>query len=108
MPPLPAEHRHESNRIHACATKVWLFSEYRDGICRFQVDSESSIVRGLASLIAEVFSDTPAAAAAEFESKIIERLGLTRMITPTRLNGLSKLEETIRAFARSSKLTQAP
>jgi hypothetical protein len=30
------------------------------------------------------------------------------MITPTRLHGLLKLEETIRAFARSSKLAQAP
>ena len=107
-PPLPAEHRSESNRIHGCATKVWLLPECRDGICRFQVDSESSIVRGLASLITEVFSGTPAADAADFESKIIERLGFARMITPTRLHGLLKLEETIRAFARSSELAKAP
>ena len=107
-PPLPAEHRSESNRIHGCATKVWLLPECRDGVCRFQVDSESSIVRGLASLITEVFSGAPAADAADFESKIIERLGFARMITPTRLHGLLKLEETIRAFARSSKLAQAP
>jgi cysteine desulfuration protein SufE len=107
-PPLPAEHRSESNRIHGCATKVWLLPECRDGVCRFQVDSESSIVRGLASLITEVFSGAPPADAADFESKIIERLGFARMITPTRLHGLLKLEETIRAFARSSKLAQAP
>jgi cysteine desulfuration protein SufE len=107
-PPLPAEHRSESNRIHGCATKVWLLPECRDGICCFQVDSESSIVRGLASLITEVFSGTPSSDAADFESKIIERLGFARMITPTRLHGLLKLEETIRAFARSSKLAQAP
>ena len=107
-PPLPAEHRSESNRIHGCATKVWLLPECRDGVCRFQVDSESSIVRGLASLITEVFSGTPAADAADFESKIIERLGFARMITPTRLHGLLKLEETIRAFARSSELAKAP
>lgn len=107
-PPLPAEHRSESNRIHGCATKVWLLPECRDGICRFQVDSESSIVRGLASLITEVFSGTPAADAADFESKIIERLGFARMITPTRLHGLLKLEETIRAFARSSNRPKAP
>jgi cysteine desulfuration protein SufE len=107
-PPLPAEHRCESNRIHGCATKVWLLPEYRDGICRFQVDSESSIVRGLASLITEVFSGTPPSEAADFESRIIERLGFARVITPTRLHGLLKLEETIRAFARSSKIAQAP
>ena len=107
-PPLPAEHRCESNRIHGCATKVWLLPEYRDGICRFQVDSESSIVRGLASLITEVFSGTPPSEAADFESRIIERLGFARVITPTRLHGLLKLEETIRAFARSCKIAQAP
>jgi sulfur transfer protein SufE len=71
------------------------------------VYSESSIVHGLASLITEVFSGTPATEAADFESKIIERLGLVRMITPTRLHGLLKLEETIREFARSSKHSQA-
>jgi sulfur transfer protein SufE len=87
---------------------VWLLPEYRNGICRFQVDSESSIVRGLASLVTEVFSGTPVAEAADFESKIIERLGFARIVTPTRLHGLLKLEEAIRAFARSSKLAQAP
>jgi cysteine desulfuration protein SufE len=107
-PPLAAEHRCESNRIHGCATKVWLLSECLDGVCRFQVDSESSIVRGLASLITEVFSGTPPSEAADFESKIIERLGFARVITPTRLHGLLKLEEAIHAFARSSKLAQAP
>ena len=107
-PPLPAEHRGESNRIHGCATRVWLLSECRDGICCFQVDSESSIVRGLASLITEVFSGAPPSEAADFESRIIERLGFDRVITPTRLQGLLKLEETIRAFARSSKIAQAP
>ena len=44
----------------------------------------------------------------DFESKIIERLGFARIVTPTRLHGLLKLEEAIRAFARSSKLAQAP
>jgi cysteine desulfuration protein SufE len=107
-PPLPAQHRCESNRIHGCATKVWILAEHQDGVCRFQADSESSVVRGLASLIAEVFSGTTAAEAAEFESKIIERLGFERMITPTRLHGLAKLEETIRAFARSAKPAEAP
>ena len=101
-PALPLEHRSDANRIDGCVTKVWLHAEHREGICHFEVDSESSVVRGLASLIAEVFSATLARKASGFESRVIERAGLSRMITPTRLHGMAKLEEAIRAFAKSA------
>jgi cysteine desulfuration protein SufE len=100
-PPLSPEYRLDSNRIHGCATKVWLREDHAGGICHFEVDSESSIVRGLASLVAEVFSGALATEVASFESRIVERAGLSKIITPTRLHGLLKLEESIHAFAQS-------
>lgn len=100
-PALAPEHRSDSNRIHGCATKVWLRTDHNGAICHFEVDSESSVVRGLASLVTEVFNGTLATNASNFESRIIERAGLSRVITPTRLHGLAKLEDSIRAFAQS-------
>lgn len=100
-PSLAPEHRSDSNRIHGCATKVWLHADHHEGICHFEVDSESSVVRGLASLVTEVFSSTHASDVASFHSRIVERAGLSRIITPTRLHGLAKLEESIHAFAEA-------
>jgi cysteine desulfuration protein SufE len=104
-PALSPEHRSDSNRIHGCATKVWLRTDHTGELCHFEVDSESSIVRGLASLVAEVFSGTTATDAAKFESHVVDRAGLSRIVTPTRLHGLAKLEESIRTFAESIRKT---
>lgn len=98
-PGLPPEKRSESCRIQGCVTKVWLSSELRDGLCLFTVDSESPMVRGLASLIAEVYSLSKPEHAAAYESDVLQAARLERLVTPTRLHGLANLQAAIRAFA---------
>ena len=98
--PWDAAQRTEDRRIQSCATRVWLAASMEAGLCVFEVDSESAMVRGLATLICEVYSGTAAAAAAEFECRILEETKLEHRITPTRLHGLAELQSKIRAFAR--------
>ena len=99
--PFSPELRTEENRIQGCLTKVWLHARLVDGHCNFEVDSESSMVRGLASLIAETFARARAHEVLEFECQILELSQLKNRITPTRLHGLSQLERTIRGFAQA-------
>lgn len=102
-PALPESERTDENRIHGCATKVWLKSALRDGLCIFEVDSESGMVRGLASLVSEVYSETSPEDAASFSCEIFEAARLIRLITPTRQNGLAQLQAAIRSFAKDSR-----
>jgi len=99
--PFPPDRRTEENRIQGCLTKVWLHAQFVDGQCRFEVDSESTMVRGLAALIAEPLAGARPREVLEFECQILELSQLKNRITPTRLHGLSQLERTIRAFAQA-------
>ena len=100
-PPLPDALRTEENLVKGCLTKVWLFPSLSAGRCTFEVDSESPMVRSLAALIAEPFSDSTPQEVLEFQCRILEESGLQKRITPTRLHGLAQLEGAIRCFARS-------
>ena len=99
--PLPEEYRTEENRIQGCLTKVWLRARLCEGRCSFEVDSESAMVRGMASLIAEPFAGASPREALAFECRILELSQLENRITPTRRNGLSQLERAIRTFAQA-------
>jgi len=91
--------RTEVYRIQGCTTKLWLHSTLENGLCQFAVDSESGVVRGLAALLAEVYSGASPAEVGEFECTIFAAVKLESRITPTRLNGLALLQKAIRNFA---------
>jgi cysteine desulfuration protein SufE len=99
--PLPEEFRTESHRVSGCVTRVWIRCTHTGEACVFEVDSESSMVRGLALLVCEVYSGCSAAEVAEFGSTLVSLAGLDRVVTPTRLHGLSRVQEVIREFARA-------
>jgi sulfur transfer protein SufE len=54
------------------------------------------MVRGLAALVAEVYSGCSPEKVAEFSCTLLEDAGLDRIITPTRLQGLAHLQTAIR------------
>jgi cysteine desulfuration protein SufE len=80
-------------------TKVWLLATLRDGRCQFEVDSESAMVRGLASLVAEPFSEALPGDVLRFRCSILEESKIESRVTPTRRQGLLALEAAIHAFA---------
>lgn len=97
----PAEdERIEAHRVPGCVSRVWLIGRVEDGVCRWRMDADSPLVKGLVALLCEVTDGTPAAEVAAFEPEIIAALGLDRQLSPTRLNGLNAVAQTMRAFAR--------
>jgi cysteine desulfuration protein SufE len=99
--PFSAERRIDALRVPGCTTKVWLHCTSQGGLCIFEVDSESSMVRGLAALISDVYSGAYAEEIAAFNCTVTTVLNLDRFVSPTRLHGLDRLQETIRTHARS-------
>lgn len=98
---LGVEHRTESCRVEGCVTKVWLVHSVRNGRLWFEVDSESQMVRGLASLLVDCYNGSTAGEAASFSCSILAEAGLERRITPTRLHGLAQVEAVIKSIARN-------
>jgi len=102
-PPLPATERTEENRVKGCISQAWLVGELRDGRCHFRCDADSPLVRGLLELLCDLYRGAPPADVAATEPVLIERLGLARNLTPTRLNGLASVRAKIRDFAAAAR-----
>jgi cysteine desulfuration protein SufE len=98
-PPLPDAERTEAQRVKGCISQAWLVGERRDGHCYFRGDADSPLVRGLVVLLCDLYSDAPPAEILGTEPELIEKLGLARNLSPTRLNGLRSVRAAIRAFA---------
>jgi cysteine desulfuration protein SufE len=92
-------HKIEANLVPGCVSRVWLQGELVDGRAHFACDAESPMVKGLAALLCEVYTDSEPAEAAAIEPKIWEACGFTKMLSPTRLNGLANMRKRIREMA---------
>ena len=89
----------DANRVHGCQSRVWLVPTLQDGVCRFAMECDAPMVKGLVALMCEVFEGGAPEDVAKAEPAIFEELGFTRMVTPTRLNGLAAVRSRIREFA---------
>ncbi len=98
-PALPETERTEANRVHGCISLAWVVGERREGRCHFRSDADSPLVRGLLALLCDFYSDATPADIVATEPKLLEALGLTKNLSPTRLNGLRSVRAKIRDFA---------
>ncbi len=98
-PPLPAIERTEANRIKGCVSLAWIVGETREDRCFFRSDADSPLVRGLLALLTDFYSDAPAADILATEPTLLVELGLDRVISPTRLNGLRSACARLRQIA---------
>jgi cysteine desulfuration protein SufE len=102
LPPLSEAERTDQNRVPGCVSRVWIVPSLEDGRCQFRLDADSTLVKGFAGLICDVYSGSTPAAAAAFETRILEALHLSDQLTPTRKNGLEQVQKTVRRFAAAS------
>jgi cysteine desulfuration protein SufE len=96
---LAEEHKSDANLVPGCVSRVWLHGELVDGRARFACDAESPMVKGLATLLCDLYDDTDPAEAAAIEPRLWEACGFTKMLSPTRLNGLANMRKRIREMA---------
>ncbi len=89
----------EENLVPGCVSRVWLHGELVNGRTRYICDAESPMVKGLAMLLCELYTDADPVEAAAVEPRIWEACGFTKMLSPTRLNGLANMRLKIRDMA---------
>lgn len=102
-PPVIEHERTDAALVPGCSSRVWLAGEMVEGVCRFRMDADSPLVKGLAALLCELYDGAPPTEVAAVEPEIATALGLERMLSPTRLNGLAAIRQSIRAFAEAHR-----
>jgi cysteine desulfuration protein SufE len=101
LPPLGDDQRSEDNRVHGCASQVWLVTEGNADSLRFRGESDAMIVRGLVAIVIALYSGRPAAEIADTDAiPILDALGLREHLSTQRSNGLASMVDRIRREAR--------
>ncbi len=102
LPSLPEEAKSEANRVQGCQSKVWIVSQGDASRLEFDAASDSSIVAGLVYLALRVYTGRSASDILATTPDYIERIGLSRHLSPTRSNGLSAVLGFIQSTARAA------
>ena len=104
LAPFPEEKKQEGNLINGCQSRVWLYSELRDGRLFFAADSDAIITKGIASLLVKVFSGQRPQDIVDADLDFLDRIGLKENLSPTRANGLLAMVKQIKyqALAHTS------
>ena len=99
--PLEAEFKTDSHRVAGCLSNLWLVCSFTDGKCAFRCDSDSAIVKGIATILCEFYSGHRPEEVLAIDPAFLGPVGITQHLTPNRRNALSRVWETIRNFAQS-------
>ena len=99
VPLIDETQKTDSNLITGCQSRVWLSSEYRDGIIYFTADSDAVITKGIAYLLIRVFSGLTPTAIIAAETTFLDQIGLKEHLSPTRSNGLLSMVKQIKMYA---------
>jgi cysteine desulfuration protein SufE len=97
--PLDAAGRTDAHRVEGCLARLWLVAQFRDGRCHYQCDSDSLIVKAIAGLLCDFYSGHTPGEILAHAPAFLSQFGITQHLTPNRRNALSRVWETIRAFA---------
>lgn len=101
--PLADEHKTEENRIHGCASKLWITSKRDvDGIMWYRTDGDAFITKGTAKLVTDLVNGSHTSEIAHLEVKHFEPLGIKELMTMQRQNGLGELITRIIRIANES------
>lgn len=103
--PMKEEWKTEDRLIKGCQSRVWLYTEVKDGKIVFHADSDAIITKGIVALLVRVLSDHSANEIMEAPLHFIEKIGLKDHLSPTRANGLLSMIKQMKldALALSSK-----
>ena len=98
---LPDDLRIDTFKIEGCMSQLWVVPEPKNGLCRYQSESDSAIVKGIANLICDFYSEALPKEIIETNADFLSEVGITQHLSPNRRNGLSRIVESIQRFAKS-------
>lgn len=103
MPPLPDSEKSEENRIDGCMAQLWMTSSFHEGVCRFQSDSDSLVVKSVAGLLCEIYDGATPQEILEHSPEFLAEAGVTSHLSANRRNALTQVWKKIHAFAEQNR-----
>ena len=108
MGELPEEFKVEDLKVRGCQSQVWLHAVLNgDGQILFRADSDAMIVKGLASVLVEVYSGATPQEILDASPSFLKDLGFESHLSPSRANGLYAMLKQILFYATAYKALQA-
>jgi cysteine desulfuration protein SufE len=89
--------------IRGCQSKVWLYSELKDGKVCFRADSDAIITKGIVGLMVRVLSGHTPDEIVNAPLSFIHTIGLKEHLSQTRANGLVSMIKQMKLDAMAFK-----
>ncbi|HEY9342456.1 MAG TPA: SufE family protein [Hanamia sp.] len=99
LQPLDDQYKLEENIIKGCQSTVWLVSEFKNGKVFFKADSDAIIVKGLVSMLIQVFSGHMPDEILSANLHFIKEIGMMSHLAQTRSNGLLAMIKQMKNYA---------
>lgn len=90
--PLPDAAKTEANRIHGCASKLWIIGGAdKESKMRYRVDADAFITKGTAKVVTDLVNGEHRSEVANLTVESFTALGIKELLTMQRQNGLGQL-----------------
>jgi len=102
-PPYPEEFRNETFIVKGCISQLWLHPNFNDGMVYFDIDSDAAIPKGIAAILAKVYSGCSPDEILSHDPSFLTEVGIEQHLSMNRRNGLSNLIKQIKLYAMAFK-----
>lgn len=90
--PLPDINKTEQNRIHGCASKLWIVGNVdNENKMEYLVDGDAFITKGTAKVVTDIVNGEDKSEIAKLTVESFTPLGIKELLTMQRQNGLGEL-----------------
>jgi cysteine desulfuration protein SufE len=104
---LTAEQKSDELLVPGCVSRVWVQGTIEDNRTCFRCAADSPMVLGLVALLCTLYTDADPGEVVVIEPRIWEACGLTKVLSPTRLNGLAAVRARMRQIAAAHHASQS-
>ena len=99
LPDIPADRKTEACLIQGCQSVVHAYATLEDGKLRLHGYADAKIVNGLLALLIKGLDGLSPQAFLAVDPKFIERTGVIKTLTPSRVNGFYNIHEKLKLEA---------
>lgn len=103
LPKPGPEHLRDELLVEGCQSRVWLDIDYPDGLSRIIAYSDTLIIRGILTLVLEVYNGHTKEEIRESELYFFEGAGIAEFLSEERTKGMAQVIRTIRASAEADR-----
>jgi cysteine desulfuration protein SufE len=102
MPAFPKELYDEKYKVKGCQSQVWLHARLNpDQSMHIDADSDALIVKGLAALLQQVYSEATPDEVLAASPEFLKSLGFEGHLSPSRANGFYAMLKQILLYAQA-------